>query len=417
MRDRIGRRVRKLIVLLLTVATTAQLWTGSLAAQEPAWEPLAGVPGPVERLFAPTSGPLFAQIGLDLYRSDDGGGAWRTVALPPPPDTGATRRQIAVDPGSHHHVYATGAGGLYRTVDDAAFWQLIWSTDPDVPVIAAFAPSPVDADLIYLVVESKDAHILRSLRSADGGQTWATLEQDGHQFLACTWSVSLLQAHPTDSDRLFRSIGCQHGPASSLLQESRDRGASWAVLADTGGTPPESVQDPRGRSAPAPTSVPVGRIIPLSEKERAIGTADVLVGGQGAMPSRFYLVVTRPDQGGGVSLLQSDDDGLTWIERRAYAGGGGMTPANDARPNVTIRSLEVDLGAPDRLYAAFHEQAKGQPALDAIRTSADCGLTWTDLGQGSIGKTTDLALGFDGRNLYAATATGVWRLALGGGAP
>jgi hypothetical protein len=55
--------------------------------------------------------------------------------------------------------------------------------------------------------------------------------------------------------------------------------------------------------------------------------------------------------------------------------------------------------------------------VDTIRTSADGGLTWTDLGQGGLGKTTGLALGIDGHNLYAATGAGVWRLALGAGAP
>jgi hypothetical protein len=143
---------------------------------------------------------------------------------------------------------------------------------------------------------------------------------------------------------------------------------------------------------------------------------DVLTGGQGAMPSRFFLVVTKPAQGGGMSLLRSDDDGLTWVEQLSYAGGGGMTPANDTRPNVTLSGLAVDAGAPDRLYGAFRERVKGQPESSAVRTSADGGLTWTDLGQGLGGPASSLALGIDGRNLYAATGSGVWRLALGNGA-
>jgi len=405
----------RLLTALALVLVASLALAGDLRAQEPTggmWEQLAGVPGPVDRLFAPTSGALFAQVGLDLYRTDDGGGTWRTVTLPPAPGNTASRRQIVVDPTSHQHIYATGAEGLYRTVDDAASWQLIRPTDPDFPSMAAFTASPVDRDLIYLVERTQNAHIIRLLRSQDGGQTWTTLEQDGHNFLSCSWVVYLLQAHPTDADRLFRSIQCHHGLPSSLLQESRDRGASWTVLADAGGTRPETVQDPRGQPVPAPTSTPAGRIVPISERERVTGTMDVLLGGQGTMPSRFYLVVTKPAQGGGMSLLRSDDDGLTWVEQVSYAGGGGMTPANDTRPNVTLSGLVVDAGTPDRLYGAFRERVKGQPETAAVRTSMDGGQTWTDLGQGLGGPASSLALGIDGRNLYAATGNGVWRLAL-----
>ena len=415
-KGRHASRLGRLLVALATMLTVGLAGAGDLQAREStggAWEQLAGVPGPVEKLFTPASGPLFAQAGLDLYRSDDGGTAWSTVMLPPAPGGSAARRQILVNPSSHQQIYATGADGLYRTVDDAASWQVIWPNDPDFPSIAAVTVSPADGDLIYLVARTQMARIIKLARSDDGGQTWTTLEQDGHEGLACTWTVHLLQAHPTDASRLFRAIECHHGLSSSLLQESRDRGGSWAVLADTGGTRPETVKDPRQQPAPAPTSVPLGRIVPLSEKERAIGTTGTLEGGQGAQPSRFYLVVTKPAQGGGMSLLQSDDDGLTWIERLSYAGGGGMTPANDSRPNVTLSSLSLDPSTPDRLYGAFHEQVKGQPATDALRTSQDGGQTWTDLGPGSPGPVADLALGIDGRNLYAASGSGVWRLALG----
>ena len=38
--------------------------------------------------------------------------------------------------------------------------------------------------------------------------------------------------------------------------------------------------------------------------------------------------------------------------------------------------------------------------------------TWSDLGRQDIGAVSDLALGVDGRNLYAATDQGLWRLPL-----
>src|SRR5262249_2341584 len=152
-----------------------------------------------------TSGALFAQVGLDLYRSDDGGTSWRTVELPPAPGPNATRRPIVVDPISHQRMLAIGGGGLYRTADHAPSRQFTWPTDPDFPNLAAFTASPAGPVLLSLVVGRQGWHVIRMLRSQDGGQTWTTLEQDGHDFLACDWSVYLLQAHPTDADRLFRS--------------------------------------------------------------------------------------------------------------------------------------------------------------------------------------------------------------------
>ena len=50
---------------------------------------------------------------------------------------------------------------------------------------------------------------------------------------------------------------------------------------------------------------------------------------------------------------------------------------------------------------------KGQPETSAVRTSSDGGQTWVDLGQGLPGPAASLALGIDGRNLYAATESGV----------
>ena len=53
--------------------------------------------------------------------------------------------------------------------------------------------------------------------------------------------------------------------------------------------------------------------------------------------------------------------------------------------------------------------------LGGLRASADGGRTWGDLGGPDLGGVYDLALTRDGRDLYAATEHGVWRLALAGG--
>src|SRR4051794_21891992 len=49
----------------------------------PAWARLRGPASPVTRLFAPASGALLAGAVGELSRTDDGGRAWRAVALAP----------------------------------------------------------------------------------------------------------------------------------------------------------------------------------------------------------------------------------------------------------------------------------------------------------------------------------------------
>ena len=341
-------RLLMAVVVVLAVSLTLGSSAEARAQMGGTWEQLAGVPGPVDRLFAPMSGALFAQVGGDLYRTDDGGGTWRTVTLPASGTT-TNWRLILVDPTDHQQIYATGDGGLYRTIDDAASWQQIYATEPDFPEIAAFTVSPVDRNLIYVVVRTPRDQIIRFLRSQDGGQTWTTLEQDGHEFLACTWTIFLLQAHPTDPDRLFRSIDCHHGLTSRCSRRAAtvaQAGPCWSTLAAPA---PKLQQDPRGKPTPAPTPAPTptptGRVVLISDKDRAVGGLTILAGGQSVAPTQFYAVVIKPAQGGGMSLLRTDDDGVTWIERLAYSGGGGMTPATDTRPNVTLSGLAVDAGA------------------------------------------------------------------------
>jgi hypothetical protein len=50
-----------------------------------------------------------------------------------------------------------------------------------------------------------------------------------------------------------------------------------------------------------------------------------------------------------------------------------------------------------------------------LQESYDGGLSWSAVGQAIAGSVHDLVLGVDGRNLYAATDSGVWRRTLSGG--
>ena len=380
---RAGARAGLSIVLAALLALTLLLGSGDAPVHgEPLddWEQ-TGLTGPVAELFAPASGAFFARTDGGLFRSDDGGASWRAVNLPPvPPNARAWR--VAVDPTDHTVLYTSGEGGLYKSTDDAATWTLVLPTKEFVRGIAV---SPADRGLIYvgLVPTADISSDFRFLRSRDGGATWEQLEEHHNSF--CGWGVPILLPHPSDAGRVFRTAACVAGRDVGLpLRHSADQGATWTtVFGDT-------------RFGNVQTAFPVR-----------------LVGGREAAPTRFYLAANRDSRTGGSSLFRSDDDGGSWTE--VLANHDGTTRPQPT--NAMLAALAYDPTQPDRVYVGVNEFA-GQSAnrvlaASRVRASADGGATWSDLGQRELGTISDLALGIDGQNLYAATDRGVWRLPVG----
>ena len=80
-------------------------------------------------------------------------------------------------------------------------------------------------------------------------------------------------------------------------------------------------------------------------------------------------------------------------------GGLAYNPTRSERVVVALnRSLGPDL-----------EQTHQGSGLTV---SIDAGATWVDLGRQDLPPVHDLALGIDGKWLFAATSDGVWRLQL-----
>jgi hypothetical protein len=243
------------------------------------------------------------------------------------------------------------------------------------------AVSAADPRVVYLALtgnESISAHF-RFLRSLDGGASWEPLEEFNNSL--CGWGVRVLLAHPTDARRVFRTANCYAGRnLSDALRQSLDQATTWA-----------SLFEPR------------------------LAFPAALVGGQGAAPTRFYLAANHDSRSGGASLYRTDDDGATWTAILAFQGGG--TIGQPEAPNVQIGGLAYDPAAPDRIYVGLNEYASN--AGNSTRTgsrvtaSADGGQTWMDLGRQDLGTISELALGIDALNLYAATDQGIWRLPLG----
>ena len=363
----------RLVLAGLLAVLLACCLAGRARAEEepvPSWES-TGLTEPAGQLFTPASGAFFATVKDGLMRSDDGGATWRAINVPP------KLGRVAVDPTNHTVIYAAGEGGLYKTGDDAATWQLIMPTPWNV---AALAVSPADPNLIQLAIKDQptNATLFRRLRSRDGGATWEQLQNT--QASLCGWGVSLLKPHPTDPRRVFIAYDCFAGRTMTVpLEQSLDQAATWTPVF-----------------------------------KQSFWQATLMDGGRGAMPTRYYLAAQRDFRMGGFGLFRSEDDGATWSETMTTPRSLNER-GQQVAPNARVEALVYDPVVPDRVYLAVHES--DGPWWDSktahtyrVLGSADAGGAWLELSGPDFPKIDDLALGIDGRNLYAATERGVLRL-------
>lgn len=378
-----NRMILPLAAALVMAAAVASPSGSTAAAQQaagPGWERI-GPPGRTIRLHAPRTGPLYAQQVGGILRSDDAGSTWTRVKVPAPPDDAFAPRFFALDPSNHATMYASGPTGLFRATDaDDASWQTILPLTDEVAY--SFTVSPADPRVMYLGVSSRpvqDSAYARLLRSRDGGASWDEIEKVGKN---CRTNVQVLQAHPSDAQRIFRSARCIAGPSTSgALAESRDQGATWSRLYDLPGS-----------------------------------TVSRLVGGLGVLPQRLYLEMREVTMWNS-HLMRSYDDGATWSEATAPWANLALPPQTE---RTQLGGLDYDPAAPDRVYVAVNvHQSNRTPGVNSfllsrVMTSADGGSTWSDVGWTGEAEIADLKLGIDGKNLYVVTAESVWRLALGG---
>ena len=331
---------------------------------------------PTKKLYMTASGALFARTADGLMRSDDGGATWSAVGLPaaaPVPGMPAGwTRAIVVDPTNHAIIYVATADGVYKTDDDAATWRLVLPVDPDVPGFLMLAVSPADNRLVYVALRNEKQNRLRLLRSVDGGQSWETaLNREQRPQASCEWGVALLQAHATDPNRVFLAASCSRNAEQAVLEQSVDRGSTWSDLY----TP-------------------------------KLAEPDWLLAGATSPPGTILLALRKDARGGGSILARSLDDGATWTTILEHSGGGGMSGGG---PNVTIAGLAADPTAPERLLHGLNARQGPRDLPSQLRLSGDGGETWSDIAPPDLPRLHDLRFGIDGRTLFAATESGVWR--------
>ena len=304
------------------------------------------------------------------------------------PRRGRTRgRQVEVSATGRAVLYASGAGGLYKSTDDGASWTLLLPTERHVQRIAA---SPADSALVYLALVGAPANSgdFWFLRSQDGGASWQQLEE--HHNSLCGWGVPILLPHPTAPGRVFRAANCLAGRNfGDALWHSADRGETW------------SGYSARHRSTrPTPSS----RIRP-ARRRPWIGADAVLPRGQPRRPLRRVHPLAQRRR-------RTD---LAW---RCWRSAGAGRMDRPEAPSLTARRPGVrpgPAGAGLRRVNVPPGRRNGADAVGQPREGErDGGGTWADLGGPELGEIERPGAGRRRPRLYLATDRGLWRLRLDG---
>jgi len=314
------------------------------------WQP-TGLTDDTWSLETPSSGAFFARTLTDTLRSDDAGQGWHSMPLPPAlDDREHWGRAFVIDPSNHSRMFV----GNWVTHDDGDTWTQLGSWPIKPAERYWLVVSPADPNLLYVAFTSggMGTGSVRFMRSHDAGDSWETILELGPQHFrpSSVINVTLFEAHPSDPNVMFQSVvGYRAYDNQGVVRRSDDYGTTLKQVLFVPGQIPSH-----------------------------------LVGGRGVKPARFYCPL-------GTDLYLSDDGGIDW------------TKIGTPDPDRSISNLDYDPSEPDVVYVVLGDST--------ILRSVDAGETWTDLGL-SGHQVHDIALGVDGRNLYAATDHGVLRLPL-----
>jgi hypothetical protein len=381
-----------LLALILVLGGGGRGGFAQTPGQEAAWRALGPAEEPVERILTPTSGALLVQTTGDerrLYRSDDGGLTWRAIERPT--DTTV----VAISPTSHDLLYAAGSGGVFRSEDGGGDWQQV--SDRGGTWIA-LEISPADAGILYgvaVVSPPADYGTNRDLEfraSRDAGATWETVRTQHERILSgtqpCGYAVPLLRPDNLSTQRVLTIEGCTGRGDDPMAGMSPDEGRTVALFPDL--------------------------------KSPTWG-ANAAVGGTGVKPERWYISLFSHGIAYGnrrqSRIMRTDDGGASW----ATVFEADEWPSTVPRKPIDFsRTLTYDPQRPDDVYTAFQHfepdpassSAPSREAGGIVRVSYDAGATWSDLGGGDLPSVTGLAVGVDGRYLFAGTSKGLYRLAL-----
>lgn len=314
---------------------------------------------------------LLAGTHFGLLASADGGRTWQ----PWGPGPGVSPvNDLAQSPDGV--LFLASAAGLFRSEDSGATWQPAGQGLPTAPALSV-AVAPSAARVLYAGFDGRGLY-----RSADGGRTWAATALD-------VPSVPGILIDPADPDHLWARAAFQR------MYESRDGGATWVTPWSGFDLNTEIMAlslasgDPAALYAAGTTTLyrsldGAGNWQPIGPELAGQTVFVVLADPENAQ--RLYAGATK-------GLYVSDDSGDSWqVQARGLE-------------EITVAAL------------AFHPQRRNVlfagTKYHGLYRSLDSGRTWQPAGLAGA-SVNRLLVSSDGRWLFAAADTGVWRAAIGG---
>jgi hypothetical protein len=175
-----------------------------------------------------------------VYRSEDSGASWtasntgiKVIFQPDPwPEFGQCVHKVARDSANPDRLFLQNHNGVYRSDDDGRNWA---SIADDLPTDFGFAmvthPHRADTAYNFPIIDGGDRvppdHACRVFRTDDAGATWTPLTKGLPQ--QDYFDIVLRDAMCTDQ---LDPAGVYFGTRNGQVYASTDEGESWAQVAE-----------------------------------------------------------------------------------------------------------------------------------------------------------------------------------------
>ncbi|MDT4920441.1 MAG: hypothetical protein QOI15_1343 [Pseudonocardiales bacterium] len=182
---------------------------------------------------------LVAMSTGGVYRSDDAGASWSAsnsgvqVVFAPDrfPEFGQCVHKVARDPGDPDRLFLQNHNGVYRSDDDGRQWTSIADTLPtDFGFAMVTHPRRPGTAYNFPIIDGGDRvppdHACRVFRTEDAGATWAPLTEGLPQ--QDYYDIVLRDAMCADD---ADPAGLYFGTRNGQVFASADEGESWAEVA------------------------------------------------------------------------------------------------------------------------------------------------------------------------------------------
>jgi hypothetical protein len=299
---------------------------------------------------------LVFALGLDFYRSTNGGGSWSYAGS----DMHVDHHALAFDPHQSGRIFDGNDGGLYRSTSEGVSWAKLY--DQPTSQFYAIAIDPQNPERLY--GGTQDNGTLRTLTGNVDDWT-RILGGDGFYCIV----------HPTNSNKIWAEY--QNGG----LNRSTNGGSSWS-----GATSGINSGDRRNWSTPVvmdpsnPETMYYGtyrlyRSTDGSGYWSAI-SGDLTGGNQGANFGTISTIAVAPSDPG--TIYVGTDDSRVWVTSNS---GGDWNLISGDLPTRWVTRVVVDPLDASTVYASF-SGLRWDEDLPHVFKSTDRGANWQAISAG-----------------------------------